>query len=70
MDAGWTPRLESWRCSQNAMGFEESAIVVVVVVVLRDSSSCAFVGGGGGEGLLSDVFAAASRSRLATQAQT
>ena len=24
MDAGWIPIEESWRCSQNAMGFEIS----------------------------------------------
>ena len=24
IDAGWIPRLESWRCSQKAMGFEIS----------------------------------------------
>ncbi len=24
MDAGWIPIAESWRCSQNAMGFEIS----------------------------------------------
>ena len=24
MDAGWMPIAESWRCSQNAMGFEIS----------------------------------------------
>ena len=35
MDAGWMPRLESWRCSQKAMGFEISMVVVVVVVVGR-----------------------------------
>ena len=22
IEAGWTPRLDSWRCSQKAMGFE------------------------------------------------
>ena len=27
MDAGWTPRLESWRCSQKAMGFEISMLL-------------------------------------------
>ena len=26
MDAGCTPKLESWRCSQNAMGFEISMV--------------------------------------------
>lgn len=24
IDAGWTPKLESWRCSQKAIGFEVS----------------------------------------------
>ena len=27
MDAGWTPKLESWRCSQKAMGFEASMVI-------------------------------------------
>lgn len=29
IDAGWTPRLESWRCSQNAMGFEVSTAAMM-----------------------------------------
>jgi len=27
MEAGWTPTLESWRCSQNVIGFEASMVV-------------------------------------------
>lgn len=28
MEAGWTPKLESCRCSQKAMGFEMSTAMV------------------------------------------
>ena len=28
IEAGWTPRLESWRCSQNAIGFEMSSAAI------------------------------------------
>lgn len=28
IEAGWIPTLESWRCSQNAIGLEVSMVVV------------------------------------------
>ena len=29
MEAGWTPKLDSWRCSQKAIGFEVSIAAMV-----------------------------------------
>ena len=34
MEAGWTPKLESCRCSQKAMGFEMSTAMVETEVGL------------------------------------
>jgi hypothetical protein len=39
MEAGWTPKLESCRCSQKAMGFEMSTAMVKTEVGLHRTAT-------------------------------
>ena len=68
MEAGWTPKLDSWRCSQKAIGFEVSIAAMVSGRLTDLSKKSAARGRDGLQGIADVEGASATCIHLGTSA--